>query len=275
MNRSLALLLAILFSFSCQASAHYDPKIGRWISRDPIGERGGINVYGIVGNDPVNRRDRLGLIDDMGNTTADYTNTYVPPAYLGAGLRGLVSGSDEIGDTIAAHYTLGTGETQHYQGDRWKNYMTSNNEYTKSFYNKIQGILSKAAQKRCASLSEGQTEPISWVGAANVGLNIRDNIGYNLIGGANPNFSFKGTIKKLPSDGNSCCRMEFMGMTYVWKDITDRNLQYASDKHEGGIAESLGAKSYSFDITWNGGSTWESRDRAGGTPRIIGMWKSN
>jgi uncharacterized protein RhaS with RHS repeats len=32
-------------------------------SRDPIEERGGINLYGMVGNDPVNKVDRLGLQD--------------------------------------------------------------------------------------------------------------------------------------------------------------------------------------------------------------------
>ncbi len=41
----------------------YDPETGRWPSRDPIGERGGINLYGFVGNDGVNRWDYLGLID--------------------------------------------------------------------------------------------------------------------------------------------------------------------------------------------------------------------
>jgi RHS repeat-associated protein len=40
---------------------HYDPKTGRWPSRDPIGERGGVNLYGFVGNDGVNRWDYLGL----------------------------------------------------------------------------------------------------------------------------------------------------------------------------------------------------------------------
>ncbi len=39
----------------------YDPVAGRWLNRDPIGERGGVNVYGMVGNDPVNKLDRLGL----------------------------------------------------------------------------------------------------------------------------------------------------------------------------------------------------------------------
>jgi hypothetical protein len=40
---------------------YYDPETGRWPSRDPIGERGGINLYGFVGNDGVNWVDILGL----------------------------------------------------------------------------------------------------------------------------------------------------------------------------------------------------------------------
>ena len=39
----------------------YDPELGRWISRDPIEEAGGLNLYGYVGNNVVNAVDRLGL----------------------------------------------------------------------------------------------------------------------------------------------------------------------------------------------------------------------
>ena len=39
---------------------YYDPVTGRWPSRDPIGERGGVNLYGFVGNDGVNSWDLLG-----------------------------------------------------------------------------------------------------------------------------------------------------------------------------------------------------------------------
>jgi RHS repeat-associated protein len=40
---------------------YYDPQTGRWPSRDPIEEEGGINLYGYVGNDGVNMLDILGL----------------------------------------------------------------------------------------------------------------------------------------------------------------------------------------------------------------------
>jgi RHS repeat-associated protein len=42
---------------------HYDPRTGRWLSRDPLGEAGGFNLYAYCGNDPVNRHDPLGLAD--------------------------------------------------------------------------------------------------------------------------------------------------------------------------------------------------------------------
>jgi hypothetical protein len=40
---------------------YYDPLTGRWPSRDPMEEEGGLNLYGFVGNDGVDRVDILGL----------------------------------------------------------------------------------------------------------------------------------------------------------------------------------------------------------------------
>ena len=41
---------------------YYDPITGRWLSRDPIGENGGLNLYEFVANKPTIAVDRLGLL---------------------------------------------------------------------------------------------------------------------------------------------------------------------------------------------------------------------
>ena len=45
----------------------YNPTLGRFITRDPIEEEGGLNLYGLVGNNPVGRFDLLGLDDGCCN----------------------------------------------------------------------------------------------------------------------------------------------------------------------------------------------------------------
>ena len=39
---------------------YYDPLTGRWLSRDPIAEKGGANLYGMCYNNPLAYVDRLG-----------------------------------------------------------------------------------------------------------------------------------------------------------------------------------------------------------------------
>ncbi len=40
---------------------YYSPQIGRWLSRDPINENGGLNLYAMSANDPLNQLDYLGF----------------------------------------------------------------------------------------------------------------------------------------------------------------------------------------------------------------------
>lgn len=56
----LATLLILLLA-ATTASAFYDPTVGKWISRDPIGEVGSHNLGAFVLNDPVNDYDEIGL----------------------------------------------------------------------------------------------------------------------------------------------------------------------------------------------------------------------
>ena len=39
---------------------YYSPELGRWLSRDPIGETGGVNLYGFVENNVINITDAHG-----------------------------------------------------------------------------------------------------------------------------------------------------------------------------------------------------------------------
>jgi RHS repeat-associated protein len=50
----------------------YDPDAGRWLSRDPIGESGGVNLYCYVGNNPFNGTDLFGLTDPAGPWTVGW-----------------------------------------------------------------------------------------------------------------------------------------------------------------------------------------------------------
>ena len=44
---------------------YYSAELGRWINRDPIGEKGGANIYLAVHNNPISFFDILGLIFDI------------------------------------------------------------------------------------------------------------------------------------------------------------------------------------------------------------------
>ena len=68
---------------------YYDPVTGRWPSKDPIGENGGVNLYGFVGNNGVDYYDRLGLIT-------------IPFPTSGSLSGGLAAAGAAIGNGLAA-----------------------------------------------------------------------------------------------------------------------------------------------------------------------------
>lgn len=74
----LALYLGIFF-ISNAVLATYDPSKGRWLTRDPIGEEGGNNLYGFVRNNPINFVDPTG--EDIylmeGNDSGNFLNDLI------------------------------------------------------------------------------------------------------------------------------------------------------------------------------------------------------
>ncbi len=65
------LAVALLLLSTHVGQCYYNPSTGRWLSRDPIEEKGGRNLYAFVGNQPVSRFDKLGL-QSLGIPTCGY-----------------------------------------------------------------------------------------------------------------------------------------------------------------------------------------------------------
>jgi RHS repeat-associated protein len=59
---------------------YYNPSTGRWLSRDPIGEAGGISLYGFVDNDPINNDDPFGLTNGPGDFGWEWFTLRLPIA---------------------------------------------------------------------------------------------------------------------------------------------------------------------------------------------------
>ncbi len=66
----------------------YNPSLGRWLSRDPLGEDAGLNMYGYAGNNPISLVDPLGLDIYFLNRKSDV---------LGAGHNAVLVGNDRAG----------------------------------------------------------------------------------------------------------------------------------------------------------------------------------
>jgi len=99
---TLAILLLTVMLTSKPAFAVYNPMTGRWLTRDPIGERGGINLYQFVGNNPVNFADPFGLMGII--STTDGSIAYVSTAQqfinvVGALPDGTIASIDFTGHT--------------------------------------------------------------------------------------------------------------------------------------------------------------------------------
>ncbi len=87
----------------------YDPQNGRWLTRDPMGYKGGVNLYGYVGNDPVSRTDRRGY---QWSSPGDHDGTSAEPTRAGG--DGHMPVSDD--PTITAYHPQDPGNPGSLRG---------------------------------------------------------------------------------------------------------------------------------------------------------------
>jgi RHS repeat-associated protein len=90
----------------------YVPELGRWVNRDPIGERGGRNNYLMAGNNATGKLDILGLITDVDLEVLEHSRNpggqglfgavynqlrTIPPITIDSTRVGLVDGGASVG----------------------------------------------------------------------------------------------------------------------------------------------------------------------------------
>jgi RHS repeat-associated protein len=105
----------------------YNPELGRWLNRDPIGETGGLNLYGFVENDPVNWWDLLGLsrCDDIKKRIGDLQseiNSVTGGIHVLENMHATGKTLKEAGGKIRGTPTQG-GDTQRlddFENDLWQ-----------------------------------------------------------------------------------------------------------------------------------------------------------
>jgi RHS repeat-associated protein len=225
---------------------YYQPQTGRWLSRDPIGENGGVNLYGFIMNNPVNSVDMLGLVG------------YYPPGPPNPDPNRGESDplnhiqSDAEGREMLRHYLWGGGV---YFQRNWKSYME------KSFPMRADAallILPKAREIAGGPVGVKRDIDLTGHGVAGSGEGI---IGYHYLGGSNSSvggFHVYGYMEKQRD-----CSVD-IDLIYEFNDITDPNLTYNSDIWKSSLAAgaTLGqARAYRTQIRWRSQATYRKPER--------------
>ena len=110
---------------------YYSPELGRWISRDPIEEEGGVNLYAMVGNNPVNKFDRFGfssfdILYEMFNMSPGAVPPYSPVTKGGCcgkdvtkKLNSLLNNVKKRLSTLNNKLLLTSNPSMFFPGDGW------------------------------------------------------------------------------------------------------------------------------------------------------------
>jgi RHS repeat-associated protein len=196
---------------------YYDPALSRFISPDPIGIAGGLNLYGYSGNNPVTQVDPHGL---------EFT--------------------DLEGQGMILHYMFGRGEALNLPN--LGTYMMKSDVLAGHVAARLgDGI------REMYGMSIGSSQWFSFVDSVKINTNdgwFENRDGYTLLNGSESSVGGFQLLFEVTRKARN--EYEFVGEC-VWNDIMDPNPKHKSDSFWAGVANffSMGqATEYLIRIPW-------------------------
>jgi RHS repeat-associated protein len=159
----------------------YDPRLGRWLSRDPKEEIGGVNLYGFVGNNGINKWDYLGMCDAPDDNSGysgdgDLQSGDEAPNSVGVTVDGLSVGKVSYGSSEYNEYLSAYNAQQAKQAG-------SNSSDSSTSNGKIAGSTAPTASNSAGN-TDGKPAATTYTGQ----------IAYQYVGAIISTGTFSGTV---------------------------------------------------------------------------------
>ena len=222
---------------------HYDPEHGRWLSRDPIEENGGRNLYRIVGNNGILLYDVVGLID--------LSTPRINHPHNRRNRRRITNGSafDTRGKELFDHGLNGKGKLFNRTGGAWGKYMKAHDGLRAEIINGMWDELTNRTASGGFNLSFHADLGDEYNGYFT---------GYQLLHGTNAHvgdFQITGyaQVTNTGTSHGTSQIIKYTAMEYTWNDMGDVNHQYLLDELYFWLIDLFyEPKEYQIRIKWGG-----------------------
>ena len=230
---------------------YYSAATGRWLNRDPLGEIGELNLYGMVGNNPISRWDYLGMVGDDQIMRIQFVSSIIDSIHgasaFGYGEAAIAylktRGSwDSQGVELFRNWMNGFGDFTRFDDPSWSKYMKDNSilriETRRFIVNKV--ISNSSDNEKVVDVDEQLSIPGIATGTGWL-------VGYDLLNGPNQTvggYHIKGKI-------TICGKKSEGSLRYTFNDLTDENGITDIIQSLGARIVTLGrARNFKTKISW-------------------------